>query len=89
MNDTARARPYHHGDLRNALLDAARAGVTEGDVVNVLNLQSKRLVSGTVTGRGQVSISVATPRLAADSDVTSSISSNGTASPVSVASSPA
>ena len=62
---------------------------TEGDVVNVLNLQSKRVVSGTVTGRGQVSISVATPRLAADSDVTSSISSNGTASPVSVASSPA
>ena len=27
---------------------------TEGDVVNVLNLQSKRTVTGTVTGRGQV-----------------------------------
>lgn len=36
---------------------------TEGDVVNVLNLQSKRTVSGTVTGRGQVSVSVATPRV--------------------------
>jgi flagella basal body P-ring formation protein FlgA len=35
---------------------------TEGDVVNVMNLQSKRTVSGVVTGRGQVSISVATPR---------------------------
>ena len=32
---------------------------TEGDVVNVMNLQSKRTVSGTVTGRGQVSITVA------------------------------
>ena len=36
---------------------------TEGDVVNVLNLQSKRTVSGTVIGRGQVAIQVATPRL--------------------------
>ena len=35
---------------------------TEGDVVNVMNLQSKRTVSGIVTGRGQVSITVATPR---------------------------
>ena len=34
---------------------------TEGDVVNVLNLQSKRTVSGIVIGRGQVSITVATP----------------------------
>ena len=29
---------------------------TEGDVVNVMNLQSKRTLSGTVIGRGQVSI---------------------------------
>ena len=36
---------------------------TEGDVVNVLNLQSKRTVQGVVTGRGQVSVTVATPRL--------------------------
>ena len=36
---------------------------TEGDVVNVLNLQSKRTVTGTVIGRGQVAIQVATPRL--------------------------
>ena len=32
---------------------------TEGDVVNVMNLQSKRTLSGTVIGRGQVSISPA------------------------------
>jgi flagella basal body P-ring formation protein FlgA len=29
----------------------------EGDVVNVLNLQSKRTVQGTVTGPGRVTIS--------------------------------
>ena len=34
---------------------------TEGDVVSVLNPQSKRTVSGVVTGRGQVTIQVATP----------------------------
>lgn len=34
---------------------------TEGDIVSVLNIQSKRTVSGTVTGRGQVTIQVATP----------------------------
>ena len=37
---------------------------TEGDAVNVMNLQSKRTVSGVVTGRGQVSITVAIPRAA-------------------------
>jgi flagellar basal body P-ring formation protein FlgA len=46
---------------------AIEAG-TEGDVVNVLNLQSKRTVSGVVIGRGQVAISVATPRLPAAAD---------------------
>ena len=46
---------------------------TEGDVVSVMNLQSKRPVSGVVTGRGQVSISVATPpRPAPVSDAASS-----------------
>ncbi len=41
---------------------------TEGDVVNVLNLQSKRTVSGVVTGRGQVTIQVATPEPVVISD---------------------
>lgn len=36
---------------------------TEGDTVNVLNLQSKRTVQGTVIGPGQVSVSIATPRI--------------------------
>ena len=34
---------------------------TEGDIVNVLNPQSKRTVTGVVTGRGQVTIQIATP----------------------------
>jgi len=34
---------------------------TEGDTVSVLNLQSKRTISGTVIGRDQVAITVATP----------------------------
>jgi flagella basal body P-ring formation protein FlgA len=59
---------------------------TEGDVVNVLNLQSKRTVSGVVIGRDQVAISVATPRLAAASDPSSTPGSAETTSQVSVAS---
>jgi flagellar basal body P-ring formation protein FlgA len=35
---------------------------TEGDVVSVFNPQSKRTVSGVVTGRGQVSIQIVTPK---------------------------
>jgi flagella basal body P-ring formation protein FlgA len=59
---------------------------TEGDVVSVLNLQSKRTVSGVVTGRGQVTISIATPRPAPVSDATSPTSSLGAATaPVAVA----
>lgn len=52
---------------------------TEGDVVNVLNLQSKRTVTGVVTGRGQVTIQVATPKPA--EDLTSSIAPAQTGAP--------
>jgi flagellar basal body P-ring formation protein FlgA len=52
---------------------------TEGDVVSVLNPQSKRTVTGIVTGRGQVTIQIATPKPEADtalaSDETASIAS--------------
>jgi flagella basal body P-ring formation protein FlgA len=51
---------------------------TEGDVVNVLNLQSKRTVTGTVIGRGQVAIQVATPRLP---DQTASLAPEETPAP--------
>jgi flagella basal body P-ring formation protein FlgA len=39
---------------------ATEAG-TEGDIVTVLNLQSKHTVSGVVVGRGQVSVSPVAP----------------------------
>ena len=56
---------------------------TEGDVVSVMNLQSKRTISGVVTGRGQVSITGPTPRLPAP-ETTSSIETSETAKPVSL-----
>ncbi len=59
---------------------------TEGDTVSVLNLQSKRTVSGVVIGRGQVAISVATPRASATPDTSSTVGSAEPA-PVSVAAS--
>ena len=53
---------------------------TEGDVVSVMNLQSKRTVSGIVVGRGQVAITAPPPR----STETSSLNA-APAAPVSVA----
>ena len=50
---------------------------TDGDTVNVLNLQSKRTITGTVVGRDQVAISIATPRFSSAAE---------TEAPVSVAS---
>src|ERR1700759_1305517 len=44
---------------------------TEGDVVSVLNIQSKRTLTGTVTGRGQVTIQIATPQPTAAADTAS------------------
>src|SRR5712671_1213772 len=76
---------YESTGLYLTIRGKALEGGTEGDVVNVLNLQSKRTVSGVVTGRGQVSISVATPRLSAASDTTSSLGPRETAAPVAVA----
>jgi len=69
--------------IRGKALDSG----TEGDVVSVLNLQSKRTVSGTVIGRGQVSISVATPRPQPAPEATSSLQPDDAAHPVSVAAS--
>ena len=55
---------YESTGLYLTIRGKAMESGTEGDVVNVLNLQSKRTVSGVVIGRGQVAIAVATPRLA-------------------------
>jgi flagellar basal body P-ring formation protein FlgA len=78
---------YESTGLYLTIRGKALEGGTEGDVVNVVNLQSKRTVSGVVTGRGQVSVALATPRLPAASDATSSLQSDETVSPVSVAAS--
>ena len=57
---------------------------TEGDTATVLNLQSKRTITGTVVGRDQVTIAIAMPRLL-PADTTSSIGAAETEAPVSVA----
>jgi flagella basal body P-ring formation protein FlgA len=55
---------YESSGLYLTIRGKALEGGTEGDVVNVLNLQSKRTVSGVVVGRGQVSVAISTPRSA-------------------------
>jgi flagella basal body P-ring formation protein FlgA len=77
---------YESTGLYLTIRGKALEGGTEGDVVNVLNLQSQRTVSGVVIGRRQVAISVATPRLPAATESSSStIGSAEQAEPVSVA----
>jgi len=78
---------YESPGLYLTVRGKAIEGGTEGDVVNVMNLQSKRTVSGVVTGRGQVSISIATPRPAPGpvSDATSSLEAPQSAAPLAVA----
>jgi len=84
---------YEAAGLYLTIRGKALEGGTEGDVVSVLNLQSKRTVTGTVIGRGQVAITIAMPRAPATSDATpspspeqtSSISSDKAAAPVAVA----
>ena len=76
---------YESVGLYLTIRGKALEGGTEGDVVSVLNLQSKRTVSGVVVGRGQVSISAAAPRLSASSDTTSSLAPAQTATPVALA----
>ena len=44
----------------------ATEGGAEGDVISVLNEQSKRTVQGVVVGPGRVVVSASTPRLAAN-----------------------
>jgi len=59
---------YQNGGLYLTIRGKAMDGGAEGDVVSVMNLQTKRAISGVVSGRGQVTISVATPRAAPTAD---------------------
>jgi flagella basal body P-ring formation protein FlgA len=76
---------YESSGLYLTIRGKALEGGSEGDVVNVLNLQSKRTVSGVVVGRGQVSVAIATPRLATAADASTTTGANQTAAAVSVA----
>jgi flagellar basal body P-ring formation protein FlgA len=76
---------YETAGLYLTIRGKAQDSGTEGDVVNVVNLQSKRTVSGVVTGRGQVSVAAATPRLPAVAETSSLLEPNETAAPVAVA----
>src|SRR3954454_24466841 len=76
---------YESAGLYLTIRGKALEGGTEGDAVNVLNLQSKRTVSGIVVGRGQVSVAISTPRPApAEAPVTAG-SADPVIAPVSVA----
>jgi flagella basal body P-ring formation protein FlgA len=77
---------YETAGLYLTIRGKALESGTEGDNVSVLNLQSKRTVTGVVVGRDQVAIAVITPRLGAAAETTSSIGAAETAAPVSVAS---
>jgi flagella basal body P-ring formation protein FlgA len=44
---------------------ALEAGA-QGDVINVLNVQSKKPIQATITGPGRVTVAATTPRLAAN-----------------------
>jgi flagellar basal body P-ring formation protein FlgA len=59
---------YEAAGLYLTMRGKALENGTEGDVVNVMNLQSKRTVSGTVSGRGQVSIAASVSRPALTSE---------------------
>lgn len=65
---------YQNGGLYLTIRGKAIDGGAEGDVVSVMNTQSKRVVSGVVSGRGEVTISVATPRPAPSADASPSTS---------------
>jgi flagella basal body P-ring formation protein FlgA len=50
----------------------ALEGGTQGDLINVLNVQSKKTIRATIVGPGRVSVAATTPRLAANIDATPS-----------------
>jgi flagellar basal body P-ring formation protein FlgA len=77
---------YESAGLYLTIRGKAMENGTDGDVVNVLNLQSKRTVSGVVIGRDQVAVSVAMPRSPAAADASATLGSTEPAASVAVAS---
>ena len=87
QKDQAVVLIYQAVGLHLTIRGKALEGGTEGDVVSVMNLQSKRTVTGVVIGRGQVSITgpAQPPRAPEVSDATSSIQSSQAATLVAIA----
>jgi flagella basal body P-ring formation protein FlgA len=85
VRDQAVTLVYESAGLYLTIRGKSLDNGTEGDVVNVMNLQSKRTVSGVVTGRGQVSVTAPAPRLAptpeAAAPSNTAVSRNNTDSP--------
>jgi len=50
--------------IRGTALEAG----AQGDIINVLNVQSKRTIQATVSGKGRVAVTAATPRVVAASE---------------------
>ena len=85
VRDQAVTLVYESAGLYLTIRGKALEGGTEGDVVNVLNLQSKRTVSGVVVGRGQVAVAVPGPRLAPVSEAPAPAKTSEVAAPTAVA----
>ncbi|MDB5618602.1 flagellar basal body P-ring formation chaperone FlgA [Tardiphaga sp.] len=81
--DQAVTLVYESSGLYLTIRGKAIENGTEGDVVNVINLQSKRTVSGVVVGRGQVAVAVPGPRLPPTEKLSDKVSQ--AAAPVAIA----
>lgn len=55
---------FEGAGMKLTMRATAKESGTQGDVVNVTNLQSKRTVQGVVTGPGEVTVSTGAPRAA-------------------------
>jgi flagellar basal body P-ring formation protein FlgA len=73
---------YEAAGIYLTLSGKATESGAEGDTINVLNLQSKRAVSGVVVGRRQVAITIPAPRLSAAADTVSSTGNTETTAQV-------
>jgi flagella basal body P-ring formation protein FlgA len=65
---------YQSPGLMLAVRGKATDGGAEGDMIDVVNLQSKRVVRATIVGRGQVAVASMAARIVAAADVSSNLS---------------
>jgi flagella basal body P-ring formation protein FlgA len=65
---------YQSPGLMLAVRGKATDGGAKGDMIDVVNLQSKRVVRGTIIGRGQVAVASMTARIVAAADISPNLS---------------